>query len=152
MGWLLIASQGWLYWVPEPHARVSYGKSTSMSQGWAEAVLFVVMRASLPHREAEGAFLQQGPCFCTKEPIPRPLPATAPPHCFGMQRHPLVAAAFWKWAWSLSRNISGLAVTMTRFRLQGQLQATWLGLHVNLTGNTYYKYISCKKNADWKRL
>lgn len=75
------------------------------------------------HREAEGAFLPQGPCFCTKEPIPRPLPAnpTAALECRGT---PLVAAAFWKWAWSPSRNVSGLAVATARFRLQGQLQAT----------------------------
>lgn len=69
-----------------------------------------------PHREA-GAFLPQGALFLG------PLPAnpTAALECRGT---PLVAAAFWKWAWSLSRNVSGLAVTRARFRPQGQLQAT----------------------------
>lgn len=66
-----------------------------------------------PHREAEGTFLRQGPCFCTKEPVPRPLPAnpTAALEYRGYRGSPLVAAAFWKWAWLLSRNVSGLAVT-----------------------------------------
>lgn len=56
----------------------------SMPRGWAETVLFVATESVPPHREEEGAFLQPGPCFCTQEPVPRPLP-TKPHRCSGMQ-------------------------------------------------------------------
>lgn len=83
----------------------------------------VVLIGSEPsRREPEGALLQQGPCFLSKEPWNAVI--------LGSGALALVAAcgpkaaAFWKGVWSLGQTVSGPAVSIAQFRPQMRLQAT----------------------------